>query len=249
MTNKEQRPSYRPGGFTFKQFFVAHDKCGMKVTTDGIVLGSWAAINEQCHRVLDIGTGSGLLVLMLAQRSASSTKLDAVDIDESAVSQARENVLASPWSSRIQIFHTDISTFVAQQAGGYDAIVCNPPYYPQGCECRDAPREKARYATGLRHADLLAYAKRLLKPEGAFSLMLTTAPAEALLVQAAQDGWFIRRRTHVSDRVGRAPYLTLLELTRAPCSGDEQYLFIREEDGGNYTKAYRALTKDFYLFF
>lgn len=224
---KENRP-HRRGGFTFKRFFVAHDKCGMKVTTDGIMLGSWAAVSERCRRVLDIGTGTGLLALMLAQRSADDVTLDAVEIDEDAALQASENVAASPWPRRIRVFQTDINAFAEGHSGGYDLIISNPPYFELGCECRDTLRSKARYTATLDHQSLLRC-------------------ADALLDVAQKLGWFVRRRAWVSDREGRPPYVTLLELVKAPCLVNEEYLFIREPDGRCYTECFRRLTGDFYL--
>lgn len=247
MEKEKENRTHRGGGFTFKRFFVAHDKCGMKVTTDGILLGSWAAVSERCRRVLDIGTGSGLLALMLAQRSADDVMLDAVEIDEDAALQASENVATSPWPLRIRVFQTDINAFAEDHSGGYDLIISNPPYFELGCECRDTLRSTARYTATLDHQSLLCCADALLAPEGAFSLILPIAQAASLLDAAQKLGWFVRRRAWVSDRKGRSPYVTLLELVKAPCSANEEYLFIREPDGRSYTECFRRLTGDFYL--
>ncbi|WP_347253189.1 tRNA1(Val) (adenine(37)-N6)-methyltransferase [Leminorella grimontii] len=241
--------AHRRGGFTFKRFFVAHDRCGMKVTTDGILLGSWTAIGGSCRRVLDIGTGTGLLALMLAQRSGDDVVLDAVEIDDAAALQAQENAAASPWPQRIRVFRKDIKAFGQENPGGYEVIVSNPPYFEQGCECRDTPRAKARYTAALSHRDLLCCADALLAPQGAFSLILPVAQAASLQETAREIGWFVRRRAWVSHREGRSPYVTLLELVKTPCSTDETHLFIREPDGRSYTEAFKHLTRDFYLSF
>ena len=117
----------RRNGFTFKQFFVAHDRCAMKVGTDGILLGAWAPV-AKAQRVLDIGAGSGLLTLMLAQRTDDTVTLDAVELDAQAAEQARENIDASPWAARIQVHSADIQTWTQQQTQRYELIVSNPPY-------------------------------------------------------------------------------------------------------------------------
>ena len=153
MTNEKQPPRRR--GFACKQFFVAHDRCAMKVGTDGVLLGGWAPC-ENARRILDIGTGSGLVALMLAQRSLPDTRIDAVDIDADAAAQAAENFLASPWSDRMQVFHQDIGEFTAAcPESRYALIVSNPPYFAPAVACRDSARETARYTTSLEHPQLL----------------------------------------------------------------------------------------------
>lgn len=139
MTNEKQPPRRR--GFACKQFFVAHDRCAMKVGTDGVLLGGWAPC-ENARRILDIGTGSGLVALMLAQRSLPDTRIDAVDIDADAAAQAAENFLASPWSDRMQVFHQDIGEFTAAcPESRYALIVSNPPYFALAVACRDSARK------------------------------------------------------------------------------------------------------------
>lgn len=132
-------------GFTFKQFFVAHDRCAMKVGTDGILLGAWAPIAQVKH-VLDIGTGSGLLALMLAQRTDDRVMLDAVELDEEAAAQARENVATSPWGARIQVHLGDIQRWQPAQTRRYELIVSNPPFLQKVCPAqhRSANRRDIR---------------------------------------------------------------------------------------------------------
>ena len=117
----------RRNGFTFKQFFVAHDRCAMKVGTDGILLGAWAPV-AGVKRILDIGTGSGLLALMLAQRTDESVTVDAVELDSDAAAQAQENVTQSPWADRVTVQAEDVQHWAARQTVKYDLIISNPPY-------------------------------------------------------------------------------------------------------------------------
>lgn len=236
----------RRGGFTFKQFFVGHDRCGMKVTTDGVVLGGWVPVlNSQC--ILDIGTGTGLLALMLAQRSSEGVMIDAVEIDRSAYEQALENVKASPWSERIQVLHHNIKDYVENCDKRYDLIVSNPPYFPEGTDCRDEARAKARYNHILRHDDLLLYAEKLLAVDGRFCVMLPCHQAQSLEQKALAMGWSMSRCTWVKDIIDKEPYIVLLELTRMLCDCEKQQLVTHEPGRVNYTEQFKYLVKDFYL--
>ncbi|MGL5464298.1 MAG: tRNA1(Val) (adenine(37)-N6)-methyltransferase, partial [Aeromonas veronii] len=158
----------RSRGFTFKQFHINHDRCAMKVGTDGILLGAWAPV-EQARRVLDIGTGSGLIALMLAQRSRSDCRLDAVELDINAASQARENAAASPWADRVTIIESAIQDY---QAAPYDLVVSNPPYFVAGQSFSDPARALARHTGALDSHALLAACDRLLSPNGQVALVL-----------------------------------------------------------------------------
>ncbi len=129
----------RRNGFTFKQFFVAHDRCAMKVGTDGILLGAWAPVAD-VKRILDIGTGSGLLALMLAQRTDDNVPIDAVELDNGAAMQAQENVAHSPWPHRITVHTDDIQRWAPRQTVRFDLILSNPPYYEPGVECATPQR-------------------------------------------------------------------------------------------------------------
>ncbi len=133
MSQPQPPAAVRRDGFTFKQFFVAHDRCAMKVGTDGILLGAWAPV-AGVKRILDIGTGSGLVALMLAQRTPEDVTIDAVELDAQAAEQASENVAASPWAHRIAVHAQDIVSWrgQAEQTARYDLIVSNPPYYEPG---------------------------------------------------------------------------------------------------------------------
>ena len=236
----------RRGGFTFKQFFVGHDRCGMKVTTDGVILGGWVPVlNSQ--RILDIGTGTGLLALMLAQRSNDRVMIDAVEIDRSAYEQALENIKASPWAARIQAFHHDIKEYAENCDRRYDLIISNPPYFPEGTDCRDEARAKARYSHILTHDDLLIYAEKLLVTDGRFCVMLPCPQGQSLEQKALAMGWSVSRRIWVKDVIDKAPYIVLLELTRALCDCQEQQLVTHEPGRASYTEQFKQLAKDFYL--
>jgi len=163
----------RSSGFTFKQFHIDHDRCAMKVGTDGILLGAWAPVAD-ARRVLDIGTGSGLIALMLAQRSTNDCRIDGVELDKDAAEQARDNVAASPWASRVTIIENAIQDY---QAVPYDLIVSNPPYFLAGQVFSDPARALARHTGALGPHALLAarmkfYASRQIMICTAFVIQL-----------------------------------------------------------------------------
>ncbi|MCW2477374.1 tRNA1(Val) (adenine(37)-N6)-methyltransferase [Candidatus Symbiopectobacterium sp. NZEC151] len=236
----------RRNGFTFKQFFVAHDRCAMKVGTDAILLGAWAPV-PQTGCVLDIGSGSGVITLMLAQRSPDAVTIDAVELEPEASAQAQENRQASPWASRITVVNRDIETFTAQTASGYALIVSNPPYFAPGSACRSEARSKARYTESLSHETLLQCAARLLEPEGRFCVVLPSQVASDFCITACQQGWSIRQRLAVREREEGKPHRELLTLSKQTGPCERQTLTVRAADG-SYSCDFRALTQDFYLF-
>lgn len=236
----------RANGFTFKQFFVAHDRCAMKVGTDGVLLGAWAPV-ANVHRVLDIGCGSGLIALMLAQRTGDAVLIDAVELDESAAQQARENVAASPWPGRIHVEQADIIDWAQHSEQRYSLIVSNPPYFAPGSECATPERASARSTAGLTHEALLHCAENLITEEGFFCVILPEPAGNALVELALQRGWHLRSRTDVSDNDTRPPNRVMLALS--PQAGEKMLdrMTIRGPDQ-RYSEAHCSLTRDFYLF-
>ena len=155
--------------FQFKQFTIRHDKCAMKVGTDGVLLGAWAG-TESCSRILDVGTGTGLIALMLAQRSKAV--VDAIDIDADACLQAQENAESSLFAGRINVFHSDLVDFAQASTHLYDLIVSNPPYFVDSLKCPNLQRNTARHTDTLTLEDLLQYSRKLLAPQGRIALIL-----------------------------------------------------------------------------
>lgn len=235
----------RRDGFTFKQFFVAHDRCAMKVGTDGILLGAWAPV-AGVKRILDIGTGSGLIALMLAQR-ASDAVIDAVEMEAQAAEQAAENVQASPWAGRIQVHQADFLSWTPDASHRYDLIVSNPPFYDKGVECGTSERELARYNTSLEHEALLRGAAQLITEEGSFCVVLPESAGTAFTEKAQEMGWHIRLRTDVSDNEIKLPHRVLLAFSPTPGEVFIDRLAIRGPDQ-RYSDAWCGLTQDFYLF-
>ncbi|WP_338557549.1 tRNA1(Val) (adenine(37)-N6)-methyltransferase [Erwinia sp. E_sp_B01_3] len=242
----QQKPVLRANGFTFKQFFIAHDRCAMKVGTDGVLLGAWAPV-ASAQRVLDIGTGSGLIALMLAQRTGQDVQVDAVELDEQAAGQAKENAAASPWADRIHIWQDDICRWSEKAKQRYSLIVSNPPYFTPGVECASPERASARYTSGLTHDVLLACAEELITEEGFFCVVLPAAAGDKLIELALQRGWHLHYRTDISDTEVRPPNRVLLALS--PTAGElfVDRMTIRGPDH-NYSEAHCSLTREFYLF-
>ena len=230
--------------FQFKHFTVAHDRCTHKVGTDGVLLGSWVRIGEQDRFLLDIGTGSGVIALMLAQRSDPSTHIDAVEIDEHDARQAKENVAASPWPGKIRVHQTPIQKFDTGQR--YDLIVSNPPFFVNSLLPPGQKRSQARHTQHLPFDDLLKSVAALLAVGGRFALILPYTEAEQLLKSAAATDLYPRRKTLFRSRRQKPVERVLMELSKGPGAVEQSQLLLYE-DSGSWSGNYRALTRDFYL--
>jgi tRNA1Val (adenine37-N6)-methyltransferase len=228
--------------FSFKQFTVRHDRCAMKVGTDGVLLGAWTDVH-QARSILDVGTGTGLIALMLAQRSPQA-RIVGIDIDEVAVGQANENMLASPWADRLTARCQDVRSLCPEVR--YDTIVSNPPYFIDSLKCPDGQRSTARHTDTLDMAALLGKVNELLTPEGRFSVVLPADQYEQLIRMAEWEGLYPSRRTDVITRPGLPPKRVLVELRKMRGSIRYDELVV-ELERHVYSKEYIALTQDFYL--
>lgn len=229
--------------FQFKQFTIYHDKCAMKVGTDGVLLGAWAN-TESCKNILDIGTGTGLIALMLAQRS--NALIDAIDINKEACLQAMDNVAASPFAGRIRTIHTDFTDYSATCTSRYDLIVSNPPYFVNSLKCPNINRNTARHTDTLSIPDLVKSSRMLLSSSGRIALILPFELLDYLSTIAKENNLYINKRTDIIPVPGASPKRFLVELSESPNSLITEKLVI-EEARHQYTKDYISLTKDFYL--
>lgn len=236
----------RGKGFTFKQFHIAHNRCAMKVGTDGTLLGAWTTLPD-AGRILDIGTGTGLIAIMAAQRSPKSL-ITAIDIDEDCIVQARENAQASPWEERIEICHSSLQEYGS--GGRFDAIISNPPYFVDSLLSPDAARSVARHTSTLTFEELSEGVQRLLAPEGCFSLILPPPEMERFL-SAARGRLFVRRQCEVwstpTSGVKRIMAELQAEIPSQPPTIEK--LIIEDRGPQGYSDDYRRLTADFYLKF
>lgn len=231
--------------FQFKQFTIRHDKCAMKVGTDGVLLGAWAG-TESCNRILDIGTGTGLIALMLAQRSKAV--IDAIDIDADACLQAQENAESSPFAGRINVRHCALADFAQAPTNLYDLIVSNPPYFVDSLKCPDRQRNTARHTDTLTLEDLLQDSRKLLAPQGRIALILPYDQKERLADCIRTQNLFLSKEISVIPVPGAEPKRLLAELTADPLAspvftGQLTIEIARHQ----YTDEYISLTKDFYL--
>ncbi len=234
--------------FKFKRFEVRHDKCGMKVGTDGVLLGAWAVPPHSAGslRVLDVGTGSGLIALMLAQRFESAS-VTAIDIDQAAVEQARGNAAASPFSSRIDVVQCDFRSFSCPpQEQGYDLVVSNPPFYVEDTFCPDSRKNTAKHASSLPFRQLISGAARVMGNGGTLSVIVPYSVANDFIGLAALSELYLQRRCDVRSSI-RKPFKRSL-LSFCPVVGDTEQTELTLRDTDNqYTDAYRNLTREFYL--
>lgn len=234
--------------FQFKQFTVHHDRCAMKVTTDGCFFGAWAARemqNEKFRNVLDIGTGTGLLSLMIAQKN--KIKIDAVEIDEDASEQAKENIETSPWKDQVQIFNEDILSF--QPAGKYDCVVCNPPFYENELASEQTKKNIAHHSEHLTISQVLKVIKIYLEMEGKFFLIFPFKRKEEIERLLQQNELHVMSSVILSQSVKHFPFRMIIKGTkkRKNESGSSTSIAIWDEHQ-QYTSQFVDLLKDYYLY-
>ncbi|MCE2570897.1 tRNA1(Val) (adenine(37)-N6)-methyltransferase [Motilimonas eburnea] len=232
-------------GFTFKRFHINHDLCAMKVGTDGILLGAWADVGS-AEQVLDMGTGSGLIALQLAQRSHGACHITAVEIDSNAALQAKQNVAASPWPNKVKVVEQSIQQFAATACQQYDLIVSNPPYFPAGQALASQARATARHTGSLGKMDLLTAIMQLLSANGRCDLVLPFDVALEYIDAAKKIGLFLVKRVDVHTLSNKPPHRMLLSLAKTAQGCDSSTLTIHHQ-AGEYSSDYVALTRDFYL--
>jgi len=229
--------------FRFKQFEVWHDRCAQKVGTDGVLLGAWTQV-EGCESILDIGTGSGLIALMMAQR-APKARVIGIEIDDAAAQQAQENVTRSPFSSRIQIVQSDVRDFSFPVA--FDCIVCNPPFFVEETLPEDSQRAMARHTAHLNFNELIKAASRLMNPNGTFSVILPSTSSNDFVNQCFISGLYLVRQCRISTVVSKPPKRVMLTFSKSG-KGDNSYeTLVLQDKGGGRSEAYQKLTEDFYL--
>ena len=231
--------------FRFKQFVVHQDRCAMKVGTDGVLLGSWTNV-EHARRILDIGTGTGLISLMLAQRNPNAS-IVGIEIDENAAEQAKENIRLSPFSDRIDIKQISFQEFSAKETGKFDHLVSNPPFFIDSLRSPDHTRSLARHAEKLSLEELFCDAKQVAAEHARFSVIIPYLQKRRILFAASDFGWHPARITNVfSLSHSKYPKRMLIEfMNDIPdfISENELTIEIRPKE---YSPAYIDLVKEFY---
>jgi len=231
--------------FKFKQFTLNQDRCAMKIGTDGVLLGAWTSLKNLPASILDIGAGTGLIALMLGQRSSAEI-IDAIEIDDEAYEQCVENFEASPWGDRLFCYHAGLDEFVDEIEGQYDLIVSNPPFYSEEVTSGNTSRDVARQNQSLPFDVLLKSVSVLLSPTGVFSTIIPYKEEKAIIDLALQVGLYPQRITKVKGNPSSEIKRSLLEFSFSENEVMEDELTI-EIERQQYTPEYIALTKEFYL--
>jgi tRNA1Val (adenine37-N6)-methyltransferase len=233
--------------FVFKEFTIHQEKSAMKVGTDAVILG--ACVNPaDAKKILDIGTGTGVIALMLAQRSKA--EIEAIDIDKDSCDQAEENVKFSKWASRIKVHCISFQDFVGTISDKFDLIVTNPPYFTASLKNKEESRALARHTDQLPFEDLIDGVKKSLHPAGKFFLILPYKEANTFRDLAEAKGLHLSKLLRVKSRLDKTEdkrHVMRFEFT--PKSFSEETIVIEKDSRHQYTREYMELTKDFYLDF
>ena len=232
--------------FQFKQFSVEQDRTAMKIGTDGVLLGAWAPIENNPFSILDIGTGTGIIALMLAQRSHAK-QIDALEIDEDAYEQATDNFENSPWNDRLFCFHAGLDEFVEEPEDEYDLIISNPPFYSEDYKSENEQRDLARFQDAMPFEDLIEAAALLLSENGIFSVIIPFKEEKKFLALAKEYELYPIKITRVKGTPTSEIKRSLLAFGRNEIATILTDELIIETARHIYTPEYIELTKDFYL--
>ena len=231
--------------FQFKQFTIHHDRCAQKVGTDGVLLGAWTNVENTRH-IIDIGTGSGLITLMLAQRCPQATILG-IDICENAASQAKENIGNSLFAEKVSIEHISVQDFAKENQHVFDVAVANPPFFANSLLSPSRERTLARHTETLSLASLFSSAAQLLSGSGRFSLIYPFDNLAETLDCAHENGFFLQRQTTVFPTPNARPKRVLLEFSKQRQPSPRYEKLVIEMERHRYSDDFKALVKDFYL--
>lgn len=231
--------------FRFKQFLIKQEGAAMKVGTDGVLLGAWADL-ENATSVLDIGTGSGVIALMIAQRS--NANIIGVEIDKDSAIQAKHNFETSPWSNRLSIENSSLQEFVKTYDYKFDLIVSNPPYFNKSLKSPSQERTLTRHTDELPNSDLLEGVHKLLNPEGRFCAIFPYIEGNIFIAEAVNYGLYCNKKLYIQSKPDKPIIRILIEFSFTKKKLVENTLFIHSPEG-DYTEDYKALTRDYYLAF
>ncbi|MFT7247942.1 MAG: tRNA1Val (adenine37-N6)-methyltransferase [Psychromonas sp.] len=229
--------------FSFKQFVIRQDKCGMKVCIDSCIFGAVSQVSLG-DKVLDIGTGTGVLSLILSQKT--KLNIDALEIDEDAYNQASENFSKSLFSDNIVPFHTALSKF---KGTDYDVIICNPPFYRNHLSSPNKQKNKAMHQESLLLEDLAKEVSKRLKKKGTANILLPLAEMKGFETQMLNLGFFKISKLLVKHNPEKEPFREIAVFTRHNSPTQTSEFVIRETDSVTYTQEFQALMKDYYIIF
>ena len=234
--------------FIFKQFTIHQDKTAMKVGTDAVLLGAWCALDTYPNSILDIGSGTGIIGLMLAQRADAMT-IDAVEVDANAYEQSVENFEKSDWADRLYCYNATFQEFsneIAEEDETYDLIVSNPPFYTDEYKTKDNSRNKARFTTSLSFEELIIGVSKILSENGVFSVIIPSKEEEGFINFSGENKLFLNKICHVQGNPSSEIKRSMLSFSFHQTITKKEHLII-ETARHKYTKEYINLTKDFYL--
>ncbi|MEM7085340.1 MAG: methyltransferase [Bacteroidota bacterium] len=231
--------------FHFKQFTIAQDRCAMKIGTDGVLLGAWTSLENQPAKLLDVGSGTGVIALQLAQRS-NAPVIDAVEIDTEAYEQCVENFEDSPWADRLFCYHASLQEFASEIDETYDLIIANPPFYSEDYKSENLARDTARFNDALPFEHLVVCSAHLLSESGILAVVLPKKEENAFISLAEQHGMFPRRICRVRGNINSEEKRSLMEFGFQKKKPEIAALTI-ETSRHQYTDAYIQLVQDFYL--
>jgi tRNA1Val (adenine37-N6)-methyltransferase len=233
--------------FQFKQFRINQDRSVFKVGTDSVLLGAWVDI-ARVKKILDIGTGTGLIALMVAQRSEA--EIHTVEIDETSVLQAGENISNSPWTEQIRLFHASFQDFLSDIPDKYDLVVTNPPYFTDSYKSPDPARSLSRHHVSFSFHELLKGVGEILDKSGRFALVMPVSEGEKLLGMVNDYGLYLKRKTNVLPVKGKEVIRYLMEFTNEKeVEVQQSELIVQDRISHQYTNEYKELTRDFYINF
>ncbi len=230
--------------FEFKQFKILQEKSAMRVNTDGVLLGAWASLNG-IKTVLDVGTGTGLISLMVAQRC--DAVIIGVEIEKQAADEAIQNVQNSKWGNRITIQHCSFQQFAESTSGHFDLIITNPPFFSNGIKNKNPQLSVARHNDQLPFNDLIGGSKKLLSENGILSVIMPSISAPQFIAASQQKALYLKRFTEVKPFPGKEPNRCLMEFGKMQIILNKDQLSVFDESGTAYSKEFRLLAKDFYL--
>lgn len=231
--------------FKFKEFSIQQDQCAMKVGTDGVLLGAWVKIDQGVQSILDIGAGTGLIALQLAQRSDAEL-IDALEIESSAFEQTVDNFENSQWADRLFCYHTSLQEFVTEIDDTYDLIVSNPPYYNDSFKDLDQKRALARHTESLSFKVLLSGVNQILSKQGTAAFIIPFKEEDHFLDLAKDNGLYPDRISRYRGNRSSPLIRSLIQLKRDSTAPFEEEFFL-EHERHQYSNHYKELVKDFYL--
>ena len=231
--------------FVFKEFTIKQDQCAMKIGTDSVLLGAITSLSKKPYSILDIGAGTGVLALMLAQRSDAEI-IDALEIDADAYEQCVDNFEQSPWGDRLFCYHASIQEFAEEIEDTYDLIVCNPPFYSEDYKTNDASRDLARFQDAMPFEHLIQAVTTLLNQDGKFSVIIPFKAREAFIHLAEKVNLNPEKITKIRGHKASEFKRVVIEFSYKKTAHTTSELTI-EHDRHEYTNEYISLTKDFYL--